>query len=46
MLIAHRGLKEIPAAQDRLQSGQSMGKVIVQLSVDLPPSVSGTAAKL
>ena len=35
-LVACRGLEEVAAAQDCLHSGQSVGKLYVQLASDLP----------
>ena len=42
---AHRGLEEVPAAEDRLHSGQSMGKIVVQLAADVPAGAQA-ASKL
>ena len=39
------GLEAVPAAQDRLHSGQSMGKVVVQVAADVPACIQA-ASKL
>ena len=38
-----RGLEAVSAAQDRLHSGQSVGKIVVQLAADVPPGPAASA---
>lgn len=39
-------MEQVAAAQDRLHSGQSVGKIVVQLAADVPPPPAGAPAKL
>ena len=41
--IPCRGLEAVSAAQDRLHSGHSVGKIVVQLAADVPPSIAASA---